>query len=79
MRRAAWLLCGLALAGCLSTDPNQWAASSEDTTLKRAIYESKHDAANESHRATAYCGIIMPIAGLFAMRSTFNECMESRG
>jgi TonB family protein len=25
-RRAAWLLCGLALTGCLSTDANQWTA-----------------------------------------------------
>ena len=33
MRRAAWLLCGLALTGCLSTDPKQWTASSEAATL----------------------------------------------
>jgi hypothetical protein len=63
----------------VSTKPDQWTASGEDATLKRAIYECKHDASGESYRATAQGGAVMPIAGLFAMRSKFNECMESRG
>ena len=67
------------LIGCLSTAPEQWANSGEDPTLERSIYECKHDGANASYRATAFGGVIMPIAGLFAMRSTYNECMVSRG
>jgi Tfp pilus assembly protein PilV len=77
--RAALFLGVLVLTGCMSTDPKQWSASGENTTPKRAIYECKQDAATESHRATAQGGAIMPIVGLFAMRSKLNECMESRG
>jgi len=78
-RPELWLLAAVALAGCLSTNPDQWATSDEDTTLKRAIYECKQDASQESYRATAQGGAVMPIVGLFAMRSKFDECMESRG
>jgi hypothetical protein len=31
------MLAAAALAGCLSTKPDQWAPSNEDPTLKRAI------------------------------------------
>jgi len=77
--RLGLLLVACALGSCLSTDPKQWTTSGEDTTLKRAIYECKQDAAGESHRATAQGGAVMSIVGLFAMRSKFNECTESRG
>lgn len=77
------MLFGLAvfLAGCMATRPEQWAITgdAETTKVKRDIYECKADAAAVSHRATASGGAIMPIVGLFGMRSQFNECMESRG
>ena len=78
-RWAMWLLCGVVLAGCLSTRPEQWGASGEDPTLKRAIYECKSDAMGVSARANAFGGAVMPIVGGFQARNVFNECMESRG
>lgn len=80
--RLALLGLGLAvlLGGCMATGAQQWAhAPSEETKIKRDIYECKADADAVSARATAFGGAIMPIVGLFQRRSTFNECMEARG
>ena len=65
--------------GCLSTRPEQWGASGEDPTLKRAIYECEQDAAGMGHRAAVFGGAVVPLVALFRMRPMFNECMESRG
>ena len=74
------VLCALTLAGCLSTDPKQWTRTGGATIdAKRDIYECKREAADVSHRASSAGGAILPIVGLFAMRSTFNQCMEARG
>lgn len=80
MRFALILLCLTAVTGCMATNPEQWAHSpDEQTRARRDIYECKADADGVSYRATAQGGAIMPIVGLFHRRSTFRECMESRG
>lgn len=73
-------LCALTLSGCLSTNPAAWTdARDQQTQAKLDIYECKREAADVSHRASRAGGVILPIVGLFAMRSTYNECMEARG
>lgn len=77
----AWGLLGVVtLAGCLSVDPARWALEPDaQTRAKRDIYECRADADGVSHEFTARGGAIQPILGLFARRSAFRSCMESRG
>ena len=79
-RRVFALIVAAALfPSCLATSPEQWSATLEDTRIKRDIYECQAQASDVSWRATAFGGAILPILGLFAMRTTYNDCMESRG
>lgn len=80
MRVTGILLLAITCSGCLATGPGSWShAPDETTTLMHNIYECRADADAESHRATAFGGVVMPIVGLFARNSTYSRCMEARG
>ena len=75
-----YLLSALLLTGCLSTDPASWSQQPDaQTAVKAAIYECEQDATAVVNRAAAFGGAVVPIAGLFGMRRTFNQCMAARG
>ena len=79
MSRALWLISVVAFAGCLSTRPEQWGASGEDPTLKRAIYECKSDVDRKLGFAANFGGAVVPIAAMIRAPGHFNDCMESKG